>query len=739
MTSGPPSAYLSEEAIQGIKKFNACDNLATAKAMLAGLDMEERSAFYIDKKLTVDARILGSQNPTLALAQKGKMSVRVRSKFGFAALGEAWKGMDTGGPFGREVVSARVKQTFNASGGTELTLGRILSAYPKRGATVLRPVTRAEAMSALSGAGINLKRLNDDQLRPFPLLPQEDGRAITVNRKATNGYPVLGDWDTPGAAEKVMGLAVTLRRALAEASKERGGVQALIQHYEDTDAQLVALMGKAKGDYYKEEKLGSGKLRFYNAFPKQILLNMQVATQVIEGYALSYLQGSNSFSGVNLLYGGADELVAEMDQRLSIRGRVYIHMGDDSWVVVRVGNRLVWFALDCSNFDLTQHNACTKEVHHAVHTQLQRIDVTAADLWLTYARERLVVVTGTLAYKWKHAGPSGMPMQSKTNGMLMEVLIERSLATPETFDWTDAATVDSWLQAKGDEMGFKVRCEQHHVGPATSIRDLLERQKFLFVGYYFYARGGEVRVFGDWARQMAQLPYPGFRWVQGDSGLKRTEAMRIGSLCQSLGVPPPELEAAFDSLRRYAIGLVKEVLLEQPEDPEDPRLVWAVGESPFGPPVEPNLRGLLRVLEEGPEVKWLGPNALEGSSMLIPPTSWADMADLEEAEQVAAGLEIQRPGARSAPAIFIPRKKPPTHPLTAANHGRPPPTAVWGPPKQPRSAFEVVSGRRNRRGRVLDDEEESYEYSFDAYSEFSSLEEEWQERYERPDDEDDYA
>jgi hypothetical protein len=103
--------------------------------------------------------------------------------------------------------------------------------------------------------------------------------------------------------------------------------------------------------------------------------------------------------------------VDALQVQLDAHGCGFVHVGDDSLVVVKVGDQMVSFALDCSSFDLTQHGDCTKEVHDALRGVLEQVDAVAANIWHALARERVAVIVGGAAVRMKHAGPSGMPLQ----------------------------------------------------------------------------------------------------------------------------------------------------------------------------------------------------------------------------------------------------------------------------------------------------------------------------------------
>jgi len=65
------------------------------------------------------------------------------------------------------------------------------------------------------------------------------------------------------------------------------------------------------------------------------------------------------------------------------------------------------------------------------------------------------------------------------------------------------------------------------------------------------------------------------------------------------------------------------------------------------------------------------------------------------------------PAAAPLPQAAVLSGRATTHPVTTRNDGRPPPTAIWGPDKPKISRVEAMRSirRRDRRGRVLSDEE----------------------------------
>jgi len=685
-----PDAYL-QDGYQMIAR--SYGKVEVAQQILGKLDMTPRVSFYLPKDMCSEDSIRLSSKPVLAQARNGVPVARLRSASAKALVGTCFSLLPDTGFAAKEVVAAAMRNKVFVEGGVNSVLGRLAVAYPKPGESPSGPPTAAEAAAAVGRCGLRMRGLPAPALRPYPLIPKEGEVGVEVNPNSDNGFPVMGKWNTPGAAQIAMELATSVRQQITQTAD----VAAWKRLQEETRPWLVALKGKAKADYYTLDKVVGAKLRFYNVLGRQILMNMQVATQVMELNARHIMEGDyTSGIGITLVRGGAADLVDALEGQLKRDGVAYVHVGDDSWVVVKYGADIVMFALDCSNFDLTQHAAVTLEPHRAIHRELALIDKPAADLWLAYARDRMVVVQGALVRQFLHAGPSGMPLQSKVNDVLMDILVDRTLSRARRMEGLEDE-FDRLVAEEGSRMGFSVRLEQYWRGRADTLREALEQRPFLFIGYYFHTRAGEVQVCADIPRTLAQVPYPAQKWAQDKSELELREAMRLGSIALNLGMPPRSLEPAVDAFRQGAMRLV-EGALEKHGDVQDARLRWAVQESPWAFGAEASLRGLLRALKRDAAELWLVKELPLPSTSEFVSTSWADMIEEDEqAEVIGLGLSLLRPfGLRAKPRPLGSAVKP-THPWKAGNDGRPPPTAVWGPPKQPRSREVGRSTARQRR------------------------------------------
>lgn len=680
--------------------------------MLRDLDMDMVPSFRIPPDMTVDPyyQPIGGGRK-MALADKGAMQFRTRTAEAKAVVDAAYRLLPTGrvqSEFTRDFVKAKMADTFFVYGGAENALGRLNLAYPKRNNSwgYLDPIDESEARAALVNCGLSLERFGVGNVRPYPIIPMnEDDEGVKISTKSTNGYPVLGKWNTPGAKELVLGLAASLGLEL-DACSTREEVFAWVRKLEEEQPHLIASLGKAKADYYSVAKLEDFRLRFYNALPRQIVLLIQRATQPFESASRSILQVGHSGIGITLTHGGGAALVDALEGQLSETKWAYVHVGDDSWLIYRDLRGISMFSLDCSNFDLTQHSMVTEEVHRVLADELAQVHPPSAWLWHALMRSRLVVTALSVVRRWKHAGPSGMPLQSKVNDMLMDVLIQRVIAGTVMLDVHDKEELLKVVVANAENLGFTVRVEDHVFIPGVrNIKDALAQRAFLFIGYYFHTRQGEVCVCTDLARTFAQSRYPTLKWMASAKERIVMEAMRLGSNSLNYGIPPVALEPVFEAVRLRCLELVTRALAGV-SDIVDERLRWAVSENTFGVPTAPSMRGLLNAMQRDPKLMW---NARVPSTLFQSEDRprWADEVDEEqkvlervkEEDELAVELRVPPAGRVLKPLRIPPRPQfPLAHPVTEANDGRPPPTARWAPDKPPRPAGEGSS--RNPNGRL---------------------------------------
>lgn len=738
-----PDAYFQvENPTQYRKVLTIYKRPGYTQDALRSCDMEERKSFFVPQNQTLAPLYLGgARGPALARTGNGVPSFRSRTSYGKEAQAEFVKLMPEEGsppPWLRATTLVACAGVALTEGGPENTFGRFQAAYPKRHARIARPPTPAETVAALANVG--LSRVPGAGYDPWPLRAAEGDDVMRHNPKADCGLPVAVKWGFPGAAGLCEQLARDLEASFRPVLGRRGGVRDLLREMEDKAPWMVTAVGKAKGDWYPWRKIEHQLMRFYNVVPKQLLLLIQTASQPLERRARTALSVDNatgrtvkSAQGATLTRGGAHLLVGALETQLEFEPQpAYVHVGDDTWLVWENEDSgvLVMFSLDCSNFDLTQHRDATEPIHAALREELRMFDPLSAELWYELMRERQVVLQGTCVYRMRHGGVSGMPLQSKVNGMLMDVVCQRLRQAAAHVDWTRKEAVDEAVQEVGRGLGLAIRLEDHVVTRAGSLAEALEHHPFLFIGYHFYSTllapwRRHVRVYADVPRQVPRLPTPNLKWVADRKDLPVVEAMRLGSVVLQLGHPPPCLAAAHQALLDYSVNLIREAL--KSGDRTDPKLRWAVMENPHGPETEASLSGLLAAVLRGPTAIW-EPRGMEGETVhqsRVPVVAelegqlrdmgWAD--EMEEVElQESATLALNAglpenallvpgtlPGGLRGRAVSLPAKMP-TRPLTAANFGRQPPTKVWTEARPPRPPAEMTrrvgeaGPSRSRRG-----------------------------------------
>lgn len=666
------------------------------------LDWEPLNSVLIKRNNSTEKYYREAAKEKLANTLNYPVQARPYTKYGRQSMVLGYESLPiSGASFANQPeVADRIRETGMFRGGTAMAMGRVLTAYPKRGAWVDAPTSK-EVARAVRSAGLDHGKVP----KMYPLNPhvsEED--QLKINMHSDNGFPVGGYMSDPEAAQMVMGFAQFLYDRLRPVAHDAALFGATISALEETMPDVFLFKGKTKEDYYKGKKIQDFCMRFYNVVPRQLMLLMQMATQPFEAVAQNVLDDSelHSAQGVSLAHGGAEALVEAMEEQLYRDGQAFVHVGDDSWIVIQQGTKMVAFALDCSNFDLTQHADVKNPVIDALMEKLMPISSVGARVWARYMKERATLVSGTQVFKVRHGGPSGMPCQSKVNDVLMDIFIRRLL--DREMDWTIALDVAQAVEKVGATLGFSVRLEQYAIVNATTLRGMLRQKPFLFIGYYMWAdEEGRVFPYVDVARSLAQRPYPAMKWLKDDGELLMREAMRLGSLAMSQGIPPPEHRASAQVQLRYVMELLKDALSKH-GDVENPRLVWAVRIDVSGPEAIPSLGGLLRALERGPDALWLPKEEILLNKMLeqsaMASLSWADLVADEELREG----EYQPPPSSLTPIrTVVPAKVKPAVKVTLKNFGKMPARVKDAPPpvaqRAERSAVTASQPKARKGGR----------------------------------------
>ncbi|QKI28957.1 hypothetical protein 1 [Lactuca sativa narna-like virus] len=713
-----PQAYFTDEERRKLgrneegKLKKRGISIEDAQKILGQLDMAPHHSFYLLERECMDPslqKVLVDKGKVLATAQMGSVSARLRSGFAMGVCAKIWQEFVPWGTISREDVVKRCESIMGAQGGTQNTLFRLRDYYPhKARPSGLRPVKLGEAREALIRSGINVP----EEMRPLAFDPNDGDIMVSVNPDAENGYPYMGKWSDEQTHTPILVKAKEIQNSIERAYKEdpKDGVWRWLRQMEASpeDLRFVCVKGKCKADPYKKEKLVNRQMRFYNVFPRQVLLNIMRVTQVVDlcsQHATSENPRVKTAIGATLVRGGAERLVDALERSVVEDGAGYLHVGDDTWFVLEHNGEYHLFCVDCSSFDLTQRGEVTQAVHEVLRDEMMKIHPPSAQLWYAYARERCVTVVNSQVYRWKHGGPSGFPLQSKVNDMLMDVYCRRvigNLADALGRGWkVEESQVERALKEEGEALGFTVRLEEYACVKASSLREALEKRPFKFIGFYFYTEDDRVYAVGDFPRQFAQMPYPNSFWVD-KTKLLTMEAVRMAGIYISQGRPPMIWRPMFRRWQSAVEELLKRAIKEARED----SLSWLPDNAFVGVSGDDvaSMKGLLNAVCRPWDVLWGFEGELEADTYLV-------------GKEVQVGEDLQRVTRGIVPM------KPPTHPLTMRNHGRPPPTVRWTPAKAPRqykTVYEQIKGFRRQAGEM--DYDERTEMSYDTLDTFERSE-----------------
>lgn len=528
------------------------------------------------------------------------------------------------------------KITFASRGGAEQTFERIRKYAIKFNNLPVMGTTKAKAVQSIHNCGlyIPISAMHDCRPRLLEALSDDDD-AVYSARHSGLGLVVGKTRADPEADAMCTLMAKDLRahfdEKLESFNRDVDKMYRYMLQFRDEHPSIFACRGKAKADYMDVEKVTGGMMRFYIEGPGAVYQIIQQATQVRALHSKNIIDGSSSSSlKASLCYGGAHQMIVNLDAMLKSEGWARTNYGDDSIIFYHIYEGGVWYTIafdaDMSSFDWTQ-SAGMKQPHVDAHAdELMKVDIVSGLLWKMMATSRDTVMADGVVFRSEHGGPSGLPDQTELNETIMDdvlctnTTIIRRTRRPEgglaiiDKGRVDEITLKKLFEDTCTKMGFSVKVAnlRTYPGERLTIMEVLKRGPILYLGYYFHVASGpggydEVRVMADLTRLVAQARYPRGSHTKGDVKFKVSEMIRLASIAIGMGSPMEAYEPAVSAMRQQLIGQIEAVLNEYSEGQllvESP----IVEVTPWGPEFDRSLRGLYRVLTSNPsklyEPRW---------------------------------------------------------------------------------------------------------------------------------------
>jgi len=533
---------------------------------------------------------LGFRRRTLLAKTIRDVFVRALEREG-AILNEAGKAI--GGGLGvpllvhyvARAVLERTTSYFMVAGGTQHSMGRVMSALPKPAVFRLSPVTPEEADKAYTNCGFYhgsfwetvFPEWADSYGRKWPLSGAPGDHVVTINKQASLGIPYYAKGDDERALTACISVVAEMLKGVWRTDAARAYRTAMI-----ANPGMVMFLGKTKTDVYSETKIKEAKLRFYLVMPGHLKLLIQTVTQpfasakvslndIFAWYFRNPFNGDEELVALDRLFarmhsaqklgltgGGADLLVRALDAQLAQDGIGYLHCGDDTIFVLRttrmIGARrhfyLCAFGTDQSNFDLTQR----EEVVRAIDDRLQRgiagIDSNLAALWREIRRGRLVNIHNAGVVYMNGLGTSGIPLQSEVNDMIEDVYCQRLwskikagsavLRNGQPYYEISKEQIEAHVRNIGDSMGLESRLEFFNEewdmdNESHPLRGIMAGNylTFDFLGYSFFVPDTMGRQVNRQPVERAGIGYqfePEYEYLENQEPLapyRGTESRRV--------------------------------------------------------------------------------------------------------------------------------------------------------------------------------------------------------------------
>lgn len=720
--------------------------------------------------------------PAYVLSPMTKIHFSVRTRIRARAFRAAVARLDP--YYYNEEFKEKIRSTFHAGGGSNLTIGRLLEYLPGRDTSRILPPSAEEAERAVMQCGWDMGHVPKiDRV----LIPLEDSGAgnpsLRINKHAMLGSPFFAvPAKDPEVLAELMpwarGFHLTLREAYSD--DPTTGVQGLYRQLRRSDPKIVTSILRTKTDFVSEARMKGLGMRPYAvspAIPKTLLSQL---IQTAERFARNALDGSKYMSAqrMGMSHGNVNRLVRNWNAQYQRSGYAFSTAGDDGVVFVKLGPYHVAFETDMSSFDNTQLGIVKEPLVGALANQLALFSPEIAQAFFESHRVKGMVLCGAANLEFFDGGCTGLPGQGEINDLINNVYLNR-LRMALNVLWLSMESaglvelehlcvrVNDEVVKEGTRMGLVVKITNFQVHNKLKMPgDMLEGSPMKFLGYYIganWSQDGDISV-RTWIPSMD--PERFFARVLWKTSRERpSDADEIASLAGmalSLGsnryFEARWWGAAYAAFQRFVLSQLQ-----------------AMHESntPFPSHVEHALNGLAYVGVVGMDFSWkslaeaivnidsiwdvpldteqpyrMSHNAAEGEDgpveiplykpkrELVVSSDWADAIDEPVSDpQTAAMPSFLEEGPKSAKVYTV---KPMLHvPISDKHVGRMPPTHLPRPPTLPKPAGGPLAGRPKRahfQSVALEDEGDDIEDLVEQYAQIEDYEpDRWEEEFGRED------
>lgn len=411
--------------------------------------------------------------------------------------------------FDLDEAKKRVSTYFMASAGTMMAMGRLEQSLlgHQLGASLSGAITKEEARLAIRNCGVvpsseySSYEVPDVYKMLWPIVHDASGLGVKLNKSASLGFPYCCKGTDAAGLNRCLEIVNFMLR-------DNGWKTNAATQYRRcmvSKPGFVLFQGKTKTDLYSKEKIDAAKMRFYLVMPAHLKLYLMRLTQPFEGSRMSLMTihklGLESFNPfgppveemqdmvlklhsaqkMGLTGIGSKLVVRSLDFQLWKRGYGYLHVGDDTVVVILARrytatgeyySQLIVFGTDQTSFDLTQDAEVCDEVDEELAAKMAEIDANSAGLWREIRKQRLTLVNQSGVALIRGTGTSGIVLQSLVNDCNQDVLMQRIMKdlTRDPLKREDGMIeyaitpqhIQDAVEKHGKAMKFTVRLEYLH-------------------------------------------------------------------------------------------------------------------------------------------------------------------------------------------------------------------------------------------------------------------------------------